>query len=206
MILDKTGELFSFNGVRYAIGDTVMATKSSDYAGLFGTITEIRTGADLETENDDVDIYCEFYPPVAPYDVQEFEKNMSRLYQTEKKLEDITLDLVIMAPEMISPLNECDPLITIFEVTVDWACDEERGVLRELFTDYASAKYYFETVLFEELSDGDVPDWRQNAQFCERSFPYQYDAYIDDDYGDHHYQVEISPTTLHVGRSFTDKT
>ena len=86
MILNKTGEFFSFNGVRYAIGDTVMATKSSDYAGLFGTITEIRTGVDLEKENDDVDIYCEFYPPVAPYDVQEFEKNMSRLYQTEMNI------------------------------------------------------------------------------------------------------------------------
>lgn len=42
MILNRPGELFSFNGVQYTIGDTVMATKSSELSGNFADHTARR--------------------------------------------------------------------------------------------------------------------------------------------------------------------
>ena len=51
MIYAKNGERVTADGYTFAVGERIMAT-NSDYAGLKGCITEIRTGADKETENE----------------------------------------------------------------------------------------------------------------------------------------------------------
>lgn len=56
MILDKQGQEFSADGIRYVIGMPVIGTDTSEYSGLYGHIMEIRTGADMETDNDGPDI------------------------------------------------------------------------------------------------------------------------------------------------------
>lgn len=107
MILSKNGEEFLYEGVVYRVGDVVIANDQSEYAGLKGTIFEIRDGADKETENDTPDIYCEFESPVLPEDIAELEATFSDLYQSPKTLDDICLDFVIMAPEMLDSYKAC---------------------------------------------------------------------------------------------------
>lgn len=50
MIINQEGMRYTYNGMTYTVGAAVMATEASEYRGLYGTITEIRDGADRETE------------------------------------------------------------------------------------------------------------------------------------------------------------
>ena len=61
MILRENGTRFCADGKVFTIGGRISANGESEYEGLFGTITEIRSGADRETENDVPDILR--YPP-----------------------------------------------------------------------------------------------------------------------------------------------
>ena len=64
MILRENGTRFCADGKVFTIGGRISANGESEYEGLFGTITEIRSGADRETENDVPDIYVILrYPP-----------------------------------------------------------------------------------------------------------------------------------------------
>ena len=56
MILRENGTRFCADGKVFTIGGRISANGESEYEGLFGTITEIRSGADRETENDTPDI------------------------------------------------------------------------------------------------------------------------------------------------------
>ena len=103
MIITRTGNSLYYEGKEYTIGEKIYANHNSDWEGLFGTITEIRTGEDQETENETPDIYCCFEAPNLPEEIKELEERFSELYNEPKKIEDITLDEVIMAPEMIEP-------------------------------------------------------------------------------------------------------
>lgn len=50
MIINQEGMRYTYLGMTYTVGAAVMATEASEYRGLYGTITEIRDGADRETE------------------------------------------------------------------------------------------------------------------------------------------------------------
>ena len=104
MIYKKPGEKFSYEDITYTVGNRVLANEASEYSGLFGRILEIRTDDDRETENDTPDIYCEFDPPYLSASRRALEQTFSKLYGTPKRVEDLALDLVIMAPEMLTPL------------------------------------------------------------------------------------------------------
>ena len=104
MIYTKNGEKITSDGHTFAVGERIMAT-DSDYAGLKGSITEIRTGADKETENETDDVYCCFDFPESEEKVRLLEKHFSALYGAKKTRDDICLDSVIMAPEEIRRLE-----------------------------------------------------------------------------------------------------
>ena len=106
MIINQPGATFTYGGVEYVIGAPVIGTKESEYEGLYGTIIEIRDGDDKETENETPDLYCEFDPPVLPHEIKRLEEIFSDLYDEPKKLDDIILDMVIMAPQMVRPLED----------------------------------------------------------------------------------------------------
>ena len=106
MILNKQGESFAVEGRTFQIGGMVWANDESDYRGLFGRITEIRDGADKDTENEGPDIYCDFMVPEQEYMVNEIEKRFSALYRTPKHMNELPLDDVIMAPDMLEPVAE----------------------------------------------------------------------------------------------------
>lgn len=100
MICTRSGEGIITEGKTFAVGQRVIAT-DSDYAGLKGYITEIRTGVDKETENETNDIYCSFDIPEDKEKVRLLEEHFSGLFHEKKTIDDISLDLVIMAPDML---------------------------------------------------------------------------------------------------------
>ena len=105
MIINQEGVRYTYSGTTYTIGAAVVATEASEYRGLYGIITEIRDGVDRETENYTPDIYCCFEPPLFPKEIQELEQRFSELYRMPKKLNEIALDMVIMAPEMVRVIS-----------------------------------------------------------------------------------------------------
>ena len=104
MVIRKNGAVFCADEKAFVIGGTVFANDESEYMGLYGTVTEIRTGDDRETENDTPDIYCEFFVPDTVTMLAELEARFSDLYGQPKASEDISLDCVIMSPEMLEPV------------------------------------------------------------------------------------------------------
>ena len=105
MILRENGTRFCADGKVFTIGGRISANGESEYEGLFGTITEIRSGADRETENDVPDIYCDFEIPASEEMLRELEARFSDLYGETKTIDDISLDCVIMSPDMLEPLR-----------------------------------------------------------------------------------------------------
>lgn len=164
MILNRTGAEFAYEGVTYTIGGAIVGTAESEYAGLYGRINAIHDGEDKETENETPDIYCEFDPPVMPHEVKALEDTFSDLYHQPKTIADIVLDMVIMAPEMIRPLDDLRSMrkrVNVFLVMEDWAVDGEHGNDCEAFSDYDDAKRIMTNRIREELEDGSVPSWRE---------------------------------------------
>lgn len=103
MVYTRNGESITVDGVSFAVGDRIIAT-DSDFAGLKGYITEIRTGADKDTENETDDIYCCFDFPESEEEIKLLEEHFSELFGEEKTRDDIAIDLVIMAPDELRRL------------------------------------------------------------------------------------------------------
>lgn len=105
MVYTRNGESITSDGITFAVGDRIIAT-DSDYAGLKGYITQIRTGADKDTENETDDIYCCFDFPEKEEEIKLLEEHFSDLFGEEKTIDDIAIDLVIMAPDELRRLSD----------------------------------------------------------------------------------------------------
>lgn len=101
MVANKIGESIEFEDITYIVGAAVSVDKRSDYAGLVGKITEIATGGDMDTDNDCIDIYCDFEEPTDPEVIKKLEKRFSCIYGEPRTLQDICLDGIVMAPDEI---------------------------------------------------------------------------------------------------------
>ena len=146
MIYHQPGEEFWHEGICYKVGGRIVANEASDYAGLFGNILEIRTEDDRETDNDTPDIYCAFEAPVRSADRLALEQTFSQLYHEQKHIEDLGLDMVIMGPEMIAPLEhpaQVYPTGTLYVVIVHWATDREYGSYEALYTKRTNTLHQF---------------------------------------------------------------
>ena len=208
MILNRLGAEFEYEGVTYTIGGAVVGTAESEYEGLYGRITAIYDDEDKETENETPDIYCEFDPPVTPHEVKALEKTFSDLYDQPKTLDDIVLDMVIMAPEMIRPLDDLHTVskkIPIYIVMEDWAVDGEHGNSCELFTDYDDARRIMLDKLREELDNGAIPQWSASGAYAEDSSKDSYKEYIEGDYLDNHYEISLLPQSLMMSTQHIQK-
>lgn len=168
MILRYPGAEYSHGSVKYAIGSTVMATDQSPYQGLLGTIVEIRDGQDRETQNETPDIYCSFDTPVIPAEIEKLEKVFSILHGTPKTLQDISLQRVIMAPDMIQVLHDQtvpSPQADIWVLLEDWANNGDFGSSLKLFSAYAEARRTMIDMLREELDCGLIMNIQSESQF-----------------------------------------
>ena len=83
MVIRKKGSVFFIDGKEFTIGGGVFANDESEYMGLYGTVTEIRTDEDRDTENDTPDIYCEFMSPDSVAMAAELETRFSDLYRQD---------------------------------------------------------------------------------------------------------------------------
>lgn len=195
MILNRLGEEFYYENNYYHVGDQIVGTSESEYEGLYGVITEIRDAEDQETENETPDIYCSFESPVLPWEIKRLEEVFSDLYDMPKKLEDISLDLVIMAPEMIrviEPVAESVSNSKVYLISEDWAVDNNYGnSLSAAYTEYDDAKRKMVQMLLEEQADGTIARWKENVSFVEESTPTSYKCYLEGEYCESHYHVEI---------------
>ena len=205
MIYSKEGETLWYSGFPYTVGAQVYANESSDYSGLFGVIREIRTGSDRETENDTPDIYCAFDPPVLSAARKELETAFSALYHIPKRIEDLGLDFVIMSPDMLTPLPvpERDyPQATLYVVTSHWASDGEYGSYEIPFTDQLDAKRQFHNDLRNEQKDGCIDRWRTKINFAEEETESGYECYLDGEYCESHFSIELKKVSLPLGSCF----
>lgn len=112
MIFNKPGEVYEHEGVQYTIGMTFRTSDNSDYRGLSGIVWEIRDKEDMETDNLEPDLYCTLFPPESPVEREKMEKHFSALYRMPKKLEEIPLDMVILAPCEICSTDQSPPCFT----------------------------------------------------------------------------------------------
>ena len=203
MILRKINKPFKYDGQTYYIGEEIVALNNSEYSGLFGRIVEIRDGADKVTDNKTPDIYCEFDLPLCPKDIEELEKRFSDLYKAPKKLDDITLDSVIMAPDMIKSLTKKTDgrKITIYSLEEDWAYDDDYGHTTEIFLDYMLAKKRLCEKIKNEKEDGSVERWLDDNELIEDYGNDYYEAYLDGYYSSSHYLVNITSHNASVNDS-----
>lgn len=201
MIYNKSNETFEYEGKKYRIGDKVVATEvSGEYAGLIGYITEIRDGDDRDTENETPDIYCTFFEPVMPYDIEQIEKRFSEAYGEPKKLDDIALDIVIMAPEMIAVISDLQEVAEgqekIYIVSDDLADNDEYDSSIEAFADIKLAKIYMREQIREMAGYGGLFDRRGDEDCIEESSDMSYEIYIDGFYAGSHYSIQIHEKKL----------
>lgn len=206
MILNRIGQEFYYDNNYYHVGDRIIGTSESEYEGLYGVITEIRNAEDQETENETPDIYCSFEPPVLPCEIKKLEEVFSDLYDMPKTLDDISLDFVIMAPEMIRVIDQVAepiPESKAYIVTEDWAADDNYGSsLSAVYTEFDDAKRKMVQMLLEEQTDGTIARWKVNDSFVEESTPTSYECYLEGEYCESHYHVEIIEQAICASHSF----
>lgn len=205
MVIDRIGAAFFYEGKKYVVGEQIVANDASEYEGLFGRILEIRDGDDKETENDAPDIYCEFEEPVLKSDIWSLEQRMSALYGERKTLEDISLDLVIMAPDMISTIAEIEnnsPTAEIYILTEDWAVNDNYGHSTGAFTSLEMARLSMRQMLTKEKQEGCIPVWEDEANFVEDESDMSYSAYREGFWCESHYELTIQKLDIRMSPAF----
>lgn len=208
MIVNRPNQKYEYLGVTYAIGAAVMATEASEYRGLYGTITEIRDGVDRETENDTPDIYCCFEPPLFPKEIQELEQRFSELYRMPKKLDEIALDMVIMAPEMvrvISPDPKACKACELYLLTTHCTTSLDSSCFTELYADYDAGRFALLQSVREEQEDGCVKVWADKDVLEEEYGIDRYEAWYRDEYFENHFVISLEKLSLMLPPDFIEK-
>ena len=215
MIFNRNGAIFTYDGSTYTIGDRVIATDESAYEGLFGTILEIRTGNDKSTDNDTPDFHCEFIPPALPAEVVALETRFSALYQQKKVLDDITLDEVIMAPEMIRVINPMGVhSIAVYTVHEELVLKGDYGENRYPAPDPDLAKLKMTELIHNDQAEGCISEWREHGAALEEvTGENYYECWVQDEYCENHYKVTIETQSIpisedaftEIGKAFVDR-
>lgn len=109
MICKKKGHGIIYNRKKLVVGMRILANEKSEYRGLFGTIKEIRTGEDKDSENTGPDIFCAYDIPESAEEIEELEARFSNLYGYKKTIDNIALDCVIMDPSELDVIEEENP-------------------------------------------------------------------------------------------------
>lgn len=210
MILNKYGDTFQYDGIDYAIGDIIVATDASEYEGLVGRILEIRDGADKDTENETPDIYCSFEVPLLEDDIKDLEETFSDLYEEPKTIDDITLDMVIMAPEMILSTKRRSHnvrKIKLYTVSEDWVYDgDESGQTTTIFATKEAAMKEFKILIATKAINGIIADITQRYEYCIEDVDVdEYSCYVDGFYEGNHYHIAIEEKELFLTPSSLDQ-
>ncbi len=199
MIYNKQGEAFEYEGKKYIVGEDVYATESS-YYGLVGIIKEIRTDDDMETDNAEPEIYCDFYEPVLQADKERLEE----VFGTDT----YALDGIVMAPSMITPFREgcCDGKENygkIYLLQEDWSYDGDgQEVNSMVFTNMESALMFLRYRLYQEAEDGSISSYQNNDAMQVDEGNDCYEIYLEGFYNDDHYNIRIIELPLAMTDSY----
>ena len=191
MILNKAGEQYIHNGITYKIGGEVFVVDEGAYEGLIGMITEIRDGEDKETDNDTVDIYCDFDLPAIRWERERLAGRFSILNGQPMTLDEINLEHVIMAPDMIRSLKDENKDTTIHVLTEEWCNDNGYGRDIFVYTDPRKAKAKMQQLIRDDKRDGSMSEWMHADDFVEEFNGCKYSAWLDNDYDGYHYNLEL---------------
>ncbi|MCQ2442300.1 MAG: hypothetical protein MJ077_04120 [Oscillospiraceae bacterium] len=203
MMLNQAGQELVWEGKRYIVGQSVKTVEESDYPSMFGRILEIRTDEDRETENETPDIYCEFYAPICLDEIQALEEHFSALYGCPKKLDDVSLDCVIMQPDELTPITlEHENRKKLWMLKEDWACNDASGSNSDVFTTYDDAKLAFLKRMYDEIQSGSVADWMGHEELVIEADADSYEAYLDGEYMMKHYVLSIQEIEVPLSLSF----
>lgn len=191
MILNKTGERYIHDGITYKVGCEVFVVDEGPYEGLIGMITGIRDGEDKETDNDTVDIYCDFDLPAIRCECDRLVGRFSILHGQPMTLDEINLEQVIMAPEMIQSLENEHKDTTIHVLTEEWCSDNGYGRDIFVYTDPRKAKAKMQQLIRDDKRDGSMSEWLHLDDFVEEYDGHKYSAWLDNDYDGYHYNLEL---------------
>ena len=193
-MMKKDGKVLEYNGIKYVVGDGIIAAKGTPYEGLYGHITAICCDdADKETENETPDIYCDFEHPVLREDIQKTEEAFSKESGIELSIGEIPLDEVVMAPDMIMPLAELERgrTFVVYAVISEWSDESNMGFSRRLFTNYDDAVTAFKVDLAKEQSSGMIRYFSDAKDFMKQEGKDYYECYLEGCYCDCRYSIRI---------------
>lgn len=198
MIYNQKGEMFFYEDKMFIVGEEVFASES-DYAGLLGRITEIRTGGDRDTENEGPDIYCSFRPPLLKQDAELVSK-------MRFDNEELSLDLVIMAPEMLMPTRYIGgglPTVKVYAVVEDCMIDGEDHGETRLFSDKKHAEIMMRQSIEKERENGCIAGWQSSPLLVEEQYNDLYfTVYFKNEYCFNHYTVYLQEMELSLSMPF----
>ena len=143
------------------------------------------------------------------------ESRFSALYRQKKVLDDITLDEVIMAPEMIRVINPNGVhSITVYTVHEEWVLKGDYGENRFPALDLDHAKLKMTELIHNDRAEGCISQWREHGAMEEDvAGENYYECWVHDEYCENHYKVSIETQTIHIsedvfteiGKAFVDR-
>ena len=143
--------------------------------------------------------------PILEPDIRKLEERFSQIYGSPKSLNDICLDSVILAPDMVKPVSsiedeakECN----VYVLEEDWAANDDYGHDVDIFTDLNSAKISMLKQLKKEMKDGCIPDWKDDDDYIEETDENSFECYIDGYYSERHYSISIVEKPMKMSERF----
>ena len=121
------------------------------------------------------------------------------------RVEDLGLEVAILAPEMLTPLavpEQAYPQGTLYVVVSHWATDGEFGSYEAPFTNLMDAQRQFHDDLKNELESGCIEKWREKSQFAEEETAESYECYLDGEYCENHFYLSIEKRPLPLAPEF----
>lgn len=198
MIYNQYGQLFFYEDKLFMVGEEVYSIENGWY-GLLGVINEIRTGDDRDTENEGPDIYCSFRKPALMRD-------KPRILGMG---EDVNLDLVIMAPEMLIPTRLVDttlPKKTVYALIESSVLDGTKHRDIKLYADLKHAEICLRKAIEKEREDGCIRDWLTTKLYVEESSEENsFRAYLKNEYCFNHFNIYIIELELSLSEPFVNE-
>ena len=106
-------------------------------------------------------------------------------------LDEINLEQVIMAPEMIRSLKDVNKDTIIHVLTEEWCSDNGYGRDIFVYTDPRKAKAKIQQLIRDDKRDGSMSEWLHLDDFVEEYDGHKYSAWLDNDYEGYHYNLEL---------------
>ena len=101
----KMNETQTIQGKAFSVGGRVFANQNSDYRHLFGTVKAFVRGEDCGNTPGAIYLACDFDQPESIEMREELAERFSGLHGRVMDLSDINLDAVILAADMLEPVD-----------------------------------------------------------------------------------------------------